>query len=216
MKDDLSLQQRVSDELMFEPRIDPAHIAVSVRDGVATLYGHVESYAEKREAEAAVRRVKGVRAVAQELVVLLPTARQTEDDQIAARAVKLLDWDVMVPDGRIAISVEDGIVTLEGEVDWQYQRAAAEADLCKLGGVKAVVNKIAVRPHIKSSDIHLKIRKALERHAEIEASHVAIHVDGDKVTLSGKVQSDAERREIERAAWSAAGVADVQDRIIVS
>ena len=216
MKHDILLQQRISDELMFEPRINPAHIGISVRDGVATLFGHVESYAEKQEAEAAVRRVKGVKAIAQELVVLPPTVHQTEDDQVAARAIKLLAWDVMVPDGRISVSVEHGIVTLEGEVDWQYQRAAAEADLCKLGGVKGVVNKITVHPSVKSSDIHLKIRDALERHAEVEASRVAIRVDGGKVTLSGKVHSDAERREIERAAWSAAGVADVQDRIIVA
>jgi len=160
--------------------------------------------------------VKGVKAIAQELVVLPPTVHQTEDDQVAARAIKLLAWDVMVPDGRISIAVEHGIVTLEGEVDWQHQRAAAEADLCKLGGVKAVVNKIIVRPSVKSTDIHLRIREALERHAEIEANRIAIRVDGGKVTLSGKVHSDAERREIERAAWSAAGVSDVHDHIVVT
>lgn len=216
MKDDILLQQRISDELMFEPRINPAHIGVSVRGGVATLFGHVESYAEKQEAEAAVRRVKGVKAIAQELTVLPPTDHQTQDDQIAARALKLLAWDVMVPDGRISISVEHGTVILEGEVDWHYQRAAAEADLCKLGGVKAVINKITVRPSVKANDIHVKIREALERRADIEADHVAIRLDGDKVMLSGKVQSDAERRAIERAAWSAAGVTDVQDRIVVA
>jgi osmotically-inducible protein OsmY len=216
VKDDILLQQRISDELMFEPRINPAHIGISVRDGVATLSGHVESYAEKQEAEAAVRRVKGVKAIAQELTVLPPTAHQTEDDQIASRALKMLAWDVMVPGGRISVSVEHGIATLEGEVDWQYQRAAAEADLCKLGGVKAVVNKIAVHPSVSANDIHMNIRAALERHAEIEASQVRIRVDGDKVTLSGKAHSDTVRREIERAAWSTAGVSHVHDHIVVA
>lgn len=216
MKDDILLQQRISDELMFEPRINPAHIGISVRDGVATLYGHVESYVERQEAEAAVRRVKGVKAIAQELTVLPPTMHQTQDDQIAARALKLLAWDVTVPDGRISVSVERGTVVLDGEVDWHHQRAAAEADICKLGGVKAVINRITVRPSVKAKDIQTKIRKALERHADLEANLVAIRVDGDKVTLSGQVHSDVERREIERAAWSAAGVADVQDRIVVA
>jgi len=122
----------------------------------------------------------------------------------------------MVPDGRISIAVEHGTVTLEGEVDWHYQRAAAEADLCRLGGVKTVINKIAVRPNVRAKDIQMKIREALERRADVEASRIAIRVDGNTVTVSGRAHSDAERREIERAAWSAAGVADVQDRMVVT
>ncbi|HTJ65202.1 MAG TPA: BON domain-containing protein [Alphaproteobacteria bacterium] len=216
MHSDLVLQQRVIDALEFEPSVNAAHIGVAVRDGVVTLSGHVDSYFEKKEAERTTRRVKGVTAVALHLNVVLPSDHQTEDDQIAARAVQLLHWDVMVPRDAVSVSVEDGIVTLNGEVAWQYQRAEAESDVRKLSGVKAVVNTISVRPKVNPDDIHLRIRQALERHAEIEADNVAIQVENGKVLLSGAVHAAAERRAIERAAWSAPGVVDVVDNIALT
>jgi osmotically-inducible protein OsmY len=213
MKDDLHLQQRVTDELEFEPSVNAAHIGVSVRDGVVTLSGHVESYIEKFSAERTAQHVKGVKAVAQELVVELPSDRKTADDEIAARAVKILDWDALVPHHKIKVTVEHGIVTLLGDVDWDYQRAEAEHDLRKLGGVKAVVNDIRVKPSVRSEDIHVKIRGALERNAKIEASNITVSVSGSKVTLRGTVNAWTEREAIERAAWSAPGVTQVEDQI---
>jgi osmotically-inducible protein OsmY len=213
MKDDLHLQQRVTDELEFEPSVNAAHIGVSVRDGVVTLSGHVESYIEKFSAERTAQHVKGVKAVAQELVVELPSDRKTADDEIAARAVKILDWDALVPHHKISVTVEHGIVTLVGDVDRDYQRAEAEYDLRKLGGVKAVVNDIRVKPSVRSEDIHVKIRGALERNAKIEASNITVSVSGSKVTLRGTVNAWTEREAIERAAWSAPGVTQVEDQI---
>ncbi|MBV8654190.1 MAG: BON domain-containing protein [Alphaproteobacteria bacterium] len=213
MNNDLLLQQRVIDELEFEPSVNAAHIGISARDGVVTLSGHVASYAEKFAAERTVRRVKGVKAVAQELVVELPSDRKTADDEIAARAVRILSWDTLVPKDKIAVKVEHGIVTLSGKVDWAYQRAEAEHDVHRLGGVTAVINQILVEPHVRSGDVHAKIRDALERNAEVEARHITVDVVGGKVTLRGKVNAWSEREVAERAAWSAPGVTEVEDHI---
>lgn len=213
MTDDMTLQQWVSDELAFEPRIDAAHVGVSVRNGVATLSGRVNSYAEKFAAEEAARRVKGISAVAQELEVHLPSDKKTDDAEIAERLVRMLHWDVLVPDGRITVKVEHGYVTLGGEVEWHYQRAEAEADARKLGGVKAVINDIHVRPVVKSANVEARIRAALERNAATEANRVSVDVTGTKVTLTGKVNAWTERETIERAAWSVPGVTEVDDQI---
>jgi osmotically-inducible protein OsmY len=213
MKDDLKLQQRVIDELEFEPQVDAAHIGISVRDGVVTLSGHVSSFVEKFTAERAVRRVVGVKAVAQELEVRLPSEAKTADDEIAARAVKILTWDALVPNGAITVKVEHGIVTLGGRVNWHHQRAEAEYDIRKLNGVVAVINDIAVVPRVEPADLRGKIRAAFERNAEIEADNVIVSVSGGTVTLGGKVSAWAEREAVERAVWSAPGVTNVDDRI---
>jgi osmotically-inducible protein OsmY len=213
MKEELLLQQRVIDELEFEPQVDAAHIGVSVRDGVVTLSGHVSSFMEKFAAERAVRRVKGVKAVAQELDIRLPSEAKTADDEIAARAARILNWDVAVPHERISIKVEHGIVTLTGAVDWHFQRAEAEYDLRKLSGVKAVINEIIVTPKADAEDVRAKIHAALERNAEIEANNVTVSVTDRKVTLGGKVNAWTEREAIERAAWSVPGITQVEDRI---
>ena len=213
MTNDLQLQQRVIDELEFEPSVKAAHIGDSVRDGIVTLSGHVDSFIEKFAAERTARRVKDVKAVAQELEVRLPSERKTADDEIAARAIKILSWDAVVPHDRVGVKVEHGIVTLTGQVDWQFQRAEAEYDMRKLGGVKAVINDIVVAPKVQSEDVRAKIHAALERNAEIEAKNVTVTVSGGKVTLAGKVNAWTEREAIERAAWSAPGVTQVEDRI---
>jgi osmotically-inducible protein OsmY len=216
MSDDMQLQQWVSDELAFEPRVDAAHIGVSVHNGVVTLAGRVGSYAEKFAAEDAVRRVKGVTAVAEELEVHLPSDKKTDDDEIAERAVRMLKWDVLIPPDRIKIKVERGYVTLSGEVEWHYQRAEGENDVRKLSGVKAVINDIRVRPSIRSENVEARIRAALERNAATEADRVSVQVSGTKVTLTGKVSAWTERETIERAAWSVPGVTDVDDQIGLS
>jgi len=216
MNDDLVLQQRVIDALEFEPSVNAAHIGVSVRSGVVTLSGHVDSFAEKFAAERTVKQVKGVRAVAEELEVHLPSDKKLGDDEIAARASRLLHWDVAVPENRITVKVEHGIVTLEGSVDWAFQRAEAEYDVRKLGGVRGVVNMIAVKPKVLAADVQEQIRAALERDAQLEAGRITINVAGSRVTLTGKVHAWTEREAIERAAWSVPGVTEVEDRIELS
>lgn len=213
MNDDLQLQQRVIDELEFEPSVNAAHIGVSVRNGVVTLSGHVESYVEKFAAERTARRVRGVKAIAQELAVRLPFEHKTDDDEIAARAVRILAWDVAIPRDRIAVKVEHGVVSLNGTVDWEYQRAEAEYDVRKLTGVKGVINDVMVVPRAEVEDVRAKIRAALERNAEVEANNITVSVADGKVTLGGKVKAWTEREAAERAAWSAPGVRQVEDRI---
>lgn len=216
MSDDLMLQQRVLDELQFDPSLDSAHIGVTAREGVVTLTGHVQSYAEKFGAERAARRVRGVKAVAQEIEVHLPPDKKTADDEIAARALKILAWDVAVPPDAVQVKVEHGMVTLSGTVDWAYQRAEAEYDMRKLGGVRAVINDIHVRPQVKSVDVRAEIRGAFERAAELDASNVTVDIRDGKVFLGGKVKSWIEREEAERAAWSVPGVVGVEDNIAVA
>jgi osmotically-inducible protein OsmY len=216
MSEELKLQQRVIDELEFDPRVNAAHIGVSVREGVVAMNGHVESYVEKYAAERAARRVKGVKAVAEEIEVRLPSDKKTGDDEIAARAVRMLAWDVAVPLGGIQVKVEHGVVTLSGEVDWAYQRVEAEYDVRKLGGVKAVINAITIRPQVNVSDVRAQIRAAFERSADLEASGITVNVADGKVVLGGKVRSWIEREEAARAAWSAPGVVAVEDDIQIT
>ncbi len=216
MQDDLHLRQCVIDALEFEPSVDAAHIGVSAEEGVVTLSGHVRSFAEKFAAERIARQVKGVRAVAQEIDVRLPSDKKLADDEIAARAVQILRWDQMVPEDRISVKVEHGIVTLNGEVDWGFQRTEAENDVRRLTGVRSVINNIVIVAKVSPEDVHAKIRAALERNAEIEAGRVTVAVSGSKVTLSGRVNAWTEREAIEHAAWSAPGVTEVEDRIEIA
>ncbi len=211
--DDLDLRQLVIDELEFEPSINAANIGVSVEKGVVTLTGHVASYVEKIAAERAVERVKGVRAIAQEIEVRYPDHQKRSDDEIAQRAVNILHWSVQVPDGSIHVKVEKGWVTLTGAVEWQYQRLAAESAVRKLSGISGVSNLIEIRPRVAAADVHKKIMDSLKRNAEIEADSIRVIVDNDKVTLEGKVKAWYERGLAERAAWSAPGVKVVEDRL---
>ncbi len=216
MSEELKLQQRVIDELEFDPAVNAAHIGVSARNNVVTLTGHVETFAEKFAAERAARRVKGVAGVAQEIEVHLPVDKKTGDDEIAQRAVKILEWDVAVPLNAIAVKVEHGIVTLSGIVEWAFQRAEAEYDIRKLGGVKGVVNAVTVRPKVRASDVEAKLVAAFERNADVEAHRISVEVSDGRVVLGGKVDSWIEREAAERAAWSVPGVAAVEDRIVIA
>jgi osmotically-inducible protein OsmY len=213
MINDHQLRQDVLDELDFEPTVDAAHIGVGVHDGVVTLIGFVASYAEKLAAERAVRRVKGVRAIAQDIEIRLPSDKKTADDEIAKRAVDILKWRVGFPADRIGIKVEKGVVTLAGEVAWRFQKTEAENAVHHLTGVVGVANLIHVRSAVHVPEIKDRIQKALRRSAELDASHITVHAEGGKVILGGKVQAWSERDLAEQAAWSASGVTEVEDHI---
>lgn len=219
MVDDAKLQSHVMDELNWEPRVDAAHIGVAVRNGVVSLTGHVASFAEKEAAERAARRVVGVTAIAEEIEVRPPTAQKHADDEIAGRAAKILSWDVQVPLRAIDVKVEHGIVTLTGKVASHYQRAAAEADVRRLGGVKAVLNEIRVEPPPGAATdpaiIATKIEAALRRNAEIEASHIRVSIADGAATLKGQVRTWFERGAAEEAAWAAPGIRHVKNEILV-
>lgn len=212
---DHKLRQDVIDELDFEPSLDAAHIGVGVRDGVVTLTGFVSSYADKVAAERATRRVFGVKAIAQEIEVRLPSDKRTADDEIAKRAVDVLKWRVGVPADQITVKVEKGIVTLDGEVEWEYQRKIAEHAVHALSGVMAIHNLIRIHARPQVYEIEQKIENALRRSAELDASHITVRADAGKVVLEGKVHAWYERDLAEQAAWSARGVTEVSDRIEV-
>ncbi|MGM4984405.1 BON domain-containing protein [Rhizobium sp. SG741] len=214
--DDIALRQNILDELEFEPRVDAADIGVVARDGIVTLTGHVGTYAEKDAAEKAVRRVKGVRAIAQEMDVRILGPRRTDDDDIARRAVKMVDWNISIPKQMVQIRVCKGVVTLTGKVEWQYQKNAAAAAVRDLAGVVGVSNLIDVVPGISADDVKRRIENALERDAELEAQAIRVDVSDGKVTLKGNVRTLSERRAAERAAWSAPGVHTLDDQLSIS
>ena len=211
---DTDRRRDVLDELDFDPSLDAAEIGVAVSDGVVTLTGHVGSYAEKVEAENAVRRVKGVRAIAQEIQVRYAEAKKIEDDQIAARALAIIDWSVHLPKQAIQVKVAKGWITLTGAVPWQYQAMGAEAAVRKLSGVVGVSNLIQVKPEVRPALVKDKILEAFKRGAMFEADGIKVRVEGDKVTLEGAVTAWADREAAERAAWSVPGVRAVEDRIV--
>lgn len=214
---DIQLRQDILDELDFEPSIDAADVGVAVEDGVITLTGHVPTYAQKITVEDVVRRVKGVKGIAQHIEVRPFGTHRTADDEIAKRAVNTIKWNTSVPAGAVQVKIQDGWVTLTGKVDWQYQKAAAADAVRDLSGVVGVLNQIQINPRASASDVKKRIEDALKRNAEIEAQAIRVNVlDGGKVTLEGRVQAWAERRAAERAAWSAPGVSAVDDRIIIA
>jgi osmotically-inducible protein OsmY len=215
MISDLQLRQDVLDELEFEPSINAAHIGVAANRGVVTFTGFVTNYAEKAAVERAARRVKGVKAIAEEIEVRLPSDTKRSDDEIAARALDILKWQVGVPADRITVKVEKGIVTLTGDVDWKFQKTDAEHVVHKLTGVVNVVNQIRVASAVRVSEVKEKIQKALERSADVEASRITVQTEGGRVVLSGKVRAWYERDIAERAAWSAPGVTEVQDHLTI-
>lgn len=213
---DLSLRKTILEELEFKPEIDSASIGVAVDNGVVTLSGHVSSYAQKVSAERAVKGINGVRAVAEEIQVRLEKGAGTADDTIATRALNIISWSADIPDGGIQVIVQNGWITLEGEVDWQYQKETVERAVRKLSGVVGVDNRLTLVPRVDVVDIQHRIEEALKRNAEVDASDIHVKVDGDVVRLEGKVHLWRERRIAERAAWSVPGVREVDDHLLLA
>ena len=214
---DTEIRQKVVDELDFEPSLDAASIGVAVDAGIVTLTGTVRSYAEKVSAEQAALRVKGVRGIAEQIKVSYPSQKKTGDNELAQRAINVLAWDTTIPDEAVKVKVQDGWLTLTGEVQWQYQKVAAETALRKLSGVTGLSNQIAVKqPSVSVADIKKRIEDALKRDAELEAHNIHVNVANNVVTLEGRIHNWNERYAAERAAWSAPGVMSVADRLVLA
>ncbi len=213
MKSDVQIQKDVMDELKWEPGISSSQIGVAVKDGVVTLSGQVDSYWKKVRAEHATKSVSGVKAVAEDIQVGPSPGLTKTDAEIAAAVLNALKWNAAVKEEKIKIKVEDGIIKLEGEVEWDYQRSQAEKSIESLNGVRMVLNLITLKPRASAKGIEEKISAAFRRHAIIDSKAINVSVIGSKVVLSGKVRSFAERDEASRAAWAAPGVTAVENNL---
>jgi osmotically-inducible protein OsmY len=208
---DEEIQQDVMAELKWDARIQPNEIGVSVKDGIVTLTGWVDSYLKKWSAEDVAHKVAGVKAVANDLEVKLATERT--DPDIAQQAIHALEWDAFVPSDKVQVTVSKGWITLRGEVEWQYQKEDAERVVRRLTGVKGVTNLITVSPRTTASELKKKIEDALVRNAELDANRITVEIQGSKAILRGTVRAWAEKEEAERVAWSAPGITSVDNRI---
>ena len=215
MKTDAQIQEDVIRQLKWNPLLMAADIGVSVQRGVVTLSGQVDTYFKKSEAEKEARKVTGVRAIAENIHVGISPKNKRTDTEIAEAVLHALKWDTSIPEENIKVKVERGVVTLDGSVEWDFQRAAAGKAVAKLASVQEVLNRITLKPKITPSDLKQKIQAAFLRDATIDASRVQVEVLGSKVTLRGQVRSLAEKEEAEKAAWAAPGIVFVENMLEV-
>ena len=213
MKSDIELQKDVMEQLKWEPFLNACQIGVAVKNGIVTLSGQVDSYSKKTLAERAAKKVSGVKAIAEDIQVGISPGYRKTDAEVAEAVVNALKWHTMIPEEKIKLSVEDGIVKLEGEVEWEYQRTQARSAIENLTGVRFVTNLISVKPHITSSDIQQKINAAFQRSATVDSGKITAEVLGSRVTLRGKVRSFTEKEDAENAAWFAPGVTSVNSKL---
>lgn len=213
MKTDVQIQKDVMDEIKWDPFLSVTEIGVSVKNGIVTLSGNVNSYTKKIAAEKAAKRVSGVKIVAEDINVGVSPDYRKSDTEIAEAVINALKWHSAVQEEKIKIKVEDGIVKLEGEVEWEYQRNNAKIAIENLTGVRSVINLILVKPKVSASDIEKRISSAFHRSATIDSEKITASVSGNKVILSGTVSSYAEKEEAERVAWAAPGVSSVDSKL---
>ena len=213
MRSDSDIKRDVDDELRWDPDLDGTDIAIAVKSGVVTLAGFTRGYSDKLEAEAAAKRVAGVLGVANDIEVRLPSLDQRPDPEIARDAIAAIQRRLPVVAEQIKVVVRNGWITLEGEVEWEYQRLAAER---AVKGLKGVSNTIQVKPRVPATEIKRRIEEAFRRSAEIDANRITVEVHDGEVILKGAVRSWAERQEAERAAWAAPGVRRVDNQITIS
>ena len=211
MKSDMQLQRDVLDELKWDPAVNAAQIRVEVKDGLVTLAGRVEYFAEKWAAEWAAKRVSGVKALAVEIKVEPIGFRELIDADIARAAENALQWHAYVPQDRIKVTVEDGLITLEGEVEKQFEKETARQVVLHLAGVKGVSNQIVLKPKVEPTEVQDKIEAAFKRSAILDLTRIAVKADGGKVALTGTVRSWTEYVDAERAAWAAPGVREIKN-----
>jgi osmotically-inducible protein OsmY len=216
MRSDSDIRRDVEDELRWDPDIDDTDIAVNVNNGIVTLAGFIRSYVQKYQAEAAAKRVAGVVGIVNDIEVRLPDIDERPDPDIVRDAIARIKSELPYSWDGIRVIAGNGWLTLEGEVEWNYQRERAEEAVRRVRGIKGVTNRIVVKPRVAPTEIRRKIEEALRRAAEVDASRISVEAVGSEVILRGTVRSWAERQEAERAAWSAPGVANVDNRIIVS
>ena len=215
IRSDEDIRAEVLEELKWDSRVQANEIGVAVKDGIVTLTGWVDSYLKKVAGEEAAHRVPGVKAVANDIEVRLPGFAERTDADLAAAVVNALTWDVAIPSDKINVTVSQGWLTLKGEVDYYFQKIDAERAARRITGVKGVTNLITVKPHVLPSDLKQSIERALIRNAETDAKHITVEVQGNKVVLCGTVRSYAEKQAAEDTAWSAPGVTEVDNRIVV-
>lgn len=213
MRTDADIRKDILAELSWDPQIDRARIDVAVQDSAVTLTGTARSYTARRAAERAAQRVKGVRAVAEDIRVELSAEHVEDDGELARRIAHMLAWDHAVPHDRIVAEVRNGMVTLNGSVPWRFQRDIVEQHVERLRGVRGVVNLLKVDQPVSGQVVKSEIVRALHRHADMEASHISVEVEGGKVVLNGAVRAWFERELAEKAAWSAPGVTAVEDNL---